>query len=55
MPVWLEVERKLALVPSTHPARLKFLDRVNYYGQVAEIDTAGPACSSSLACVNRRS
>ena len=41
MPVWLEVERKLALAPSTHPARLKFLDRVNYFGQVAEIDTQG--------------
>ena len=29
-------------VPSTHPARLKFLDRVNYFGQTAEIDTPGP-------------
>lgn len=41
MPVWLEVERKLALAPSTHPARLKFLDRVSFYGQVAEIDVQG--------------
>jgi MraZ protein len=41
MPVWLEVERKLAQAPSTHPARLKFLDRVNFYGQVAEIDPQG--------------
>jgi MraZ protein len=24
MPVWLEIERKLAQAPSTHPARLKF-------------------------------
>ena len=41
MPVWLALEEKLARVPSTHPARLKYFDRVNYYGQVAEIDTQG--------------
>jgi transcriptional regulator MraZ len=41
MPVWLAREEKLALVPSTHPARLKFLDRVNYFGQAAEFDGQG--------------
>jgi MraZ protein len=41
MPVWLELEEKLAKVPSTHPARVKYLDRVNYYGQAAEIDAQG--------------
>lgn len=41
MPVWLEIERKLAQAPSIHPARLKFLDRVNFYGQVAELDPQG--------------
>ncbi len=41
MPVWLDIERKLAQAPSTHPARLKFLDRVNFYGQVAEFDQQG--------------
>ena len=41
MPVWLEVERKLTQVPSNHPARLKFLDRVNYYGQTVELDLQG--------------
>ena len=41
MPVWLALEEKLARMPSTHPARLKFLDRVNYYGQTAEFDTQG--------------
>jgi MraZ protein len=41
MPVWLEIERKLSQAPSTHPARLKFLDRVNFYGQVAEFDPQG--------------
>ena len=41
MPVWLALEEKLARVPSTHPARLRFFDRVNYYGQPAEIDAQG--------------
>jgi MraZ protein len=41
MPVWLALEEKLAKVPSTHPARLKYLDRVNYFGQTAELDTQG--------------
>ena len=41
MPVWLELEQKLGDMPSTHPAKLRFLDRVNYFGQVAELDTQG--------------
>jgi MraZ protein len=41
MPVWLEIEQKLGEMPSTHPARLRFLDRVNYYGQAAELDAQG--------------
>lgn len=41
MPVWAEIERKLAEVPSTHPARLKFQDRVNFFGQTAELDAQG--------------
>jgi MraZ protein len=41
LPVWIEIEQKLAAMPSTHPARLRFLDRVNYYGQAAEIDVQG--------------
>jgi MraZ protein len=40
-PIWLALEEKLAKVPSTHPARLKYLDRVNYYGQIGEIDAQG--------------
>jgi len=28
-------------MPSTHPARLKFLDRVNFYGQAGEFDAQG--------------
>ena len=41
MQVWQAVEGKLAKMPSTHPSRLRFLDRVNYYGQVAEFDDQG--------------
>ena len=40
-PCWLAVEQRLARMPSAHPARLKFLDRVNYYGQVGEFDVQG--------------
>ena len=41
MTVWTAIEKKLSQIPSTHPSRLKFLDRVNFYGQVSEIDTQG--------------
>ena len=41
MPVWLELEQKLSEVPSTNPAKLRFLDRVNYYGSAGELDSQG--------------
>lgn len=41
LPVWLETERKLLAMPGNHPSRLKFLDRVNYFGQTAELDGQG--------------
>ena len=41
MPVWLALEEKLSRVPSTHPARLKYFDRANFYGQSSEIDAQG--------------
>ena len=41
MPVWLALEEKLARVPSTLPSRLKYFDRINYFGQAAEIDAQG--------------
>lgn len=41
LPVWLEIEQKLGAMPSTHPARLRFLDRVNYFGQPGELDAQG--------------
>lgn len=41
MPAWLALEERLRRMPSTHPARVKFLDRVNYFGQVGEFDAQG--------------
>ena len=41
MPIWAEIERKLGQMPSAHPARQKYLDRVNYFGQATELDTQG--------------
>lgn len=41
LPVWLEIERRLGEMPSTHPSKLRYLDRVNYYGQISELDVQG--------------
>ena len=41
MAVWMALEEKMTRVPSTHPARLKFFDRVNYFGQTAAFDNQG--------------
>jgi MraZ protein len=41
MPVWLELEQKIAEVPSTNPSKLRFLDRVNYFGSPGELDSQG--------------
>ncbi|OLC46555.1 MAG: division/cell wall cluster transcriptional repressor MraZ [Acidobacteria bacterium 13_1_40CM_2_64_6] len=41
MPVWVELEEKLGKMPSTHPSRLRYLDRVNFFGQVVELDAQG--------------
>jgi MraZ protein len=41
LPVWLEKEQKIAEMPASHPSRLRFLDRVNYYGQMGELDVQG--------------
>ena len=56
MPVWLDFEQKLSQMPNSHPSRLKFLDRVNYYGQTSELDGQGrivipPALRDSAAIV----
>jgi transcriptional regulator MraZ len=41
MAEWLAVEQRVSRMPSSHPARLKFLDRVNYFGQIGEFDVQG--------------
>src|SRR5512139_2282546 len=41
MAVWLEIERRLAEVPSAHPSKLRFLDRVNFFGQAGTLDRQG--------------
>ena len=38
LPEWESIEQRLALLPSMDPARRKFLDRTNYYGQQATMD-----------------
>ena len=41
MPVWNALEERLGRMPSTHPSRLKYFDRANYFGQTSEIDSQG--------------
>ena len=41
MPVWLAIEQKLGEVPSTHPSRTRYLERVNYFGQASVLDGQG--------------
>jgi MraZ protein len=38
---WQKIEEKLAQIPSLNPAKKKFLNRVNYYGQMSEMDGQG--------------
>jgi MraZ protein len=38
---WEAVEAKLASLGSMHPARKKFVDKTNYYGQMTEMDNQG--------------
>jgi len=41
MPVWLEIEKKVAAVSSMNPTVMRFLNRVNYYGSVGSFDAQG--------------
>ena len=41
LPVWHEIEQKLAKLPSLNPTKKKFLDRTNFYGQLAAMDKSG--------------
>lgn len=38
---WEEIEANLAKIPSTNPAKRRFLDVTNYYGAMAEMDNQG--------------
>ena len=38
---WEIIEERLSMLPSMDPARRKFLDRTNYYGQQATVDGQG--------------
>ena len=41
LPVWHEIEQKLAKLPTLNPTKKKFLDRTNFYGQLAAMDKSG--------------
>ena len=41
MTEWEKIEEKLAQIPAMNPAKKKFLDGTNYYGQMAEMDAQG--------------
>ena len=38
---WKKIEEKLATVSNFNPAKKKFLERVNYFGQMVEMDSQG--------------
>jgi len=41
LPVWFDYQSRLAKVPSTSIAKGKLLERLNYFGHVATMDTQG--------------
>lgn len=41
MSEWMTIEEKLQAKGTSNAAVRKFLDRTNYYGQLAEVDTQG--------------
>lgn len=41
VPVWEAIEQRLQALPSTDRTRRKFLERVHYYGQEANLDAQG--------------
>ncbi len=38
---WENIEQRLALLPTMDPARRRFLDRTNYFGQQTAMDSQG--------------
>jgi MraZ protein len=45
---WERIEQKLAALSTFNPTKKKFLERVNYYGQVIEMDGQGRLLIPSL-------
>jgi MraZ protein len=41
LPVWQEIEERLAKLPSQNPTRKKFVDRTMYFGQLTSLDKSG--------------
>ncbi len=41
--VWQAIEEKLAAAPAVHRSKMKFLERVNYFGQEQKLDGQGRA------------
>jgi MraZ protein len=41
LPVWEQIEARLLAMPTTHPVRLRFLERVSYFGQQVQLDSQG--------------
>ena len=41
LPVWEEIEARLAALPSTDRAKQRFLERVSYFGQQGRLDGQG--------------
>lgn len=41
IPVWADFQARLAKVPTTSQAKAKLLERVNYFGQLGQIDAQG--------------
>lgn len=41
LPVWEEIEARLAAMPSTNRTKVRFLERVSYFGQQASMDSQG--------------
>jgi MraZ protein len=46
--VWRGIEEKLAALPSMNKAKKKFLDRTNYWGQTAKMDSQGRVLIPSM-------
>jgi MraZ protein len=41
LPVWEEVETRLAQMPTTNPVKTRYLERLSYFGQQAQLDVQG--------------